>query len=372
MPVDEAAPDEGQRWQWENPARGATLSPMGRRPATRAVVEIFVALLESPTWTQADLARRLGVRTETLRQRIAELQAAGVPLEREEEHPHVYWSVRKGWLPGGVALDGDEVRLALRMLARLARSSGRDRLLSKLLRLTPDATPPLANRAREEAEDALVLVEDAAARRLALRFEYLSGSRNERAWRHATVHRIEYGPHARFVATCHRDGELKWFRVDAVLRAATDEGEPSRVRDEQDIEAFVGRSVDGYAGTGDVREHAFVVRAPEAFWVQRSLPVGGLVVEHRADGSIRVSVKTAALVPIARFVTGLGEAARSETPDLSALVRRIAEGALGGRARSRKVNAGAAAANEEGPSAEGRDGNGRRANDDGRVRRRDE
>ena len=45
-------------------------------------------------------------------------------------------------------------------------------------------------------------------------------------------------------------------------------------------------------------------------------------------GGIRVSVETSALVPLARFVVRLGDAARPETPALAQMIVELARGAL--------------------------------------------
>ena len=80
---------------------------MGRRTSSATVTKNIMALLDQPTWTQASLARRVGVKARTIRTHLNDLVEAGVPLEREEDHPHVYWSVPRGWFPGGHVL-GDE------------------------------------------------------------------------------------------------------------------------------------------------------------------------------------------------------------------------------------------------------------------------
>ncbi len=301
---------------------------MGRKSSSASAVALFVAFIEERVWGQAALARRLGIGVPTVRRLLSELQSAGCPLERDEEHPHVYWSVRKGWLPGGVALDGDDVRVALRLLARLPKSAARDRLLGILLRLSPSASRTIANQSPAVAEDRLEVIEDAASRRVALAFEYLSASTGEHARRMASVHRVEYGPHIRFIATCHREKVLKRFRLDSVTKATLDPADPFRGVDDTVLAAFVARSVDGFAGAGAPVACSFVVLPPAAAWARRNLPEGSMQVEHRRDGSIRVSAHTSATEVLARFVVGLGAAARAETPGLIDAVHALACGSL--------------------------------------------
>jgi hypothetical protein len=52
-----------------------------------------------------------------------------------------------------------------------------------------------------------------------------------------------------------------------------------------------------------------------------------MMVEPLGDG-VRLSVTTAGVTVLARFVVGLGDAARAETPELLAEVTRIAQASL--------------------------------------------
>jgi hypothetical protein len=45
-------------------------------------------------------------------------------------------------------------------------------------------------------------------------------------------------------------------------------------------------------------------------------------------GGLRISVTTAGVLLLARYVVGLGAAARAETPELALLVTELARGAL--------------------------------------------
>ena len=54
------------------------------------------------TWSQAELAREHELTVEAVRKILRDLQANGVPLTPRAERPHVYWTLRKDWVPGGV------------------------------------------------------------------------------------------------------------------------------------------------------------------------------------------------------------------------------------------------------------------------------
>jgi predicted ArsR family transcriptional regulator len=83
---------------------------MSTRSPTETITLLLQAFLRQRTWAQAALARDLGLSVRTVRQHLFELEAAGVPLEREEEPPSVWWSVPRGWFPGGAFVAASEAR----------------------------------------------------------------------------------------------------------------------------------------------------------------------------------------------------------------------------------------------------------------------
>jgi predicted DNA-binding transcriptional regulator YafY len=305
---------------------------MGQRSTTETVVTVLQAFLQRRSWKQADLARHADVTVAALRKHLNELSASGFPLVREDDHPHVWWSVPKGWFPGAVLFDSDSVPELLRQLSRLPRSAARDRLIRRILEAaprqpaSPSGAPTVLTRQSTESEESyLPLAEDAATRRISLMFNYFTVSRGTVEWRHASVQRVVIGPPARFVAVCHRDSALKWFRLDNVLNARLDDTVPHRTADPGAVEAVLKESVDGFHHGGAVL-CAFFVRAPESRWVERNLP-GSMNVEPAPDG-LRFSTTTAGVLRLARHVVGLGAAARAETPELALLVAELARGAL--------------------------------------------
>lgn len=307
---------------------------MGQRSSTVTVVQLVQAFLEQRTWTQKALAERLEMTTPAVREKLKELQAV-FHLERQEDHPHVYWSVPRDWFPGGVVFSREQLPELLRHLLRLPQSKTRDGLLETVLRNLPQGgsvdslpvavVPPTATK---QEEDYLALIEDAAAQKRALWFRYFTASRGQMSIRHASVHRVVLGRPARFIATCHREDKLKWFRVENILSAHLDPNEAFRPSEAKAVDTFLRASVDGFNAGGAVAELSFVVREPEARWVQTNL-LPTMKVQTLPNGRIRVTVETNAILQVARYVVGLGAAATAETPALAEAIEVLARGALG-------------------------------------------
>jgi predicted DNA-binding transcriptional regulator YafY len=318
---------------------------MGQRTATDTLFGIVAAFVEQRTWTQAALARKLEVGTETIRRRLEELSASGLTLHREEERPHVYWSVPKDWFPGALAFKADEAADLMRLVARAPRSRLRERLVSIVVGRLPNLGAAGAAAAgaqgldlvrapalSPEEERALAVVEDAARQKIVLKMRYFTASRRKVTWREASVHRVEVGARRQFIATCHVHGELRRFRVSNVLDAKLDKGAAFRAVSKSALGRFEAESLAGYHADAPPVLCAFFVRDPEADWVSRNLPDDAIEEEPAHDGA-RFRVETRGLPVLARFVAGLGDAARPETPELAAEVARIARGALANASR---------------------------------------
>lgn len=309
---------------------------MGQRSATETLFGIIAAFIEQRTWTQADLARKLETRPETIRRRLGELVTGGFKLERTEDHPHVYWSVPKNWFPGALVFKPEEVADLLRLMTRAPRGKLRDKVLgivtSRLANLgQPGGTfdseavrPPAVD---PDEERWLSVLEDAAVKKSTLKIRYFTASRRVESWRHVSVHRIHLGARPHIIATCHPSDALRRFRLSNVLEARIDPSEPFRTVNQASLERFERESFGGFHDEGPVTPCAFFVRDAEAAWVTRNLPEGAVKQEKR-PGGVRFSVETTAVGVLARFVVGLGEAAKPETPELIAQVRTIARGAL--------------------------------------------
>ncbi len=305
---------------------------MGRRSQTQTVMELLVQFVTNRTWKQAALIKHLGISPKTFRRCVRELADAGVPLERDDEPPHVYWSVPKSWFPGATVVKAEDVAVLLRLLGRVRRCRDRDRCVHLLM--GRDAPPARDTADVEAAERAVKAIEDAYEKKLVLQMHYSTASRGETAWRFVSIQHVTHEPVLRFVAVCHRDGALKSFRGSYVLDARTEPDAAFRAAPPEDVARIVRESVDGYRGPGDVVRCTFRVRDPESRWVVDNLPPGPFQV-RRAESGVRIEIDTAGLPPLARFVAGLGDAAVVETPELRKAVLAIAKGAL--RTASRPV-----------------------------------
>lgn len=310
---------------------------MGQRRSTETLFQIIASFIERPTWSQAELARELETTSETVRKHLLDLQRGGMKLVDEKDHPHVYWSVPKNWLPGAIAFKANEATDLLRLLGRAAPGALRDRLIKLTVeRLASggqtvvfdrDAIQSADAATEAEEENKLAIVEDAATQKIALKMRYYTASKGRESWRHASVHRIDMGPRPQFVATCHRSGDLRRFRVSNVLEARLDRGEPFRASTKAALAKLDRESFGGFRDVGPVVHCAFFVRNPEASWVAKNLPDKGISA-HDVDGGTRFTIDTAGVSVLARFVVGLGEVARPETKELADEIRRIAAAAL--------------------------------------------
>lgn len=303
---------------------------MGQGNSTETVVAIVLAFERSHTWTQAALAAELGVGAGTVRRRLHQLALRGMPLTRQRQPPHVYWTVPKDWLPDAVTLGSREALQLARLLAGTPRSHRRDVLLRRVVQATMREPAPASEETTAASTDEelyLPVTEEALSQRTCLRMQYFTTGRGALGWRHVSVQRVERCPQARVAAVCHRDGTLKWFRADNIIHARLDPGEPYRPCDEQEVQRFVRESRDGVHAGGAMLDCEFFVHAPAASWVSRNL-LAGMVV-HPCEGGIRVHARTAGMLRVARYVVGLGSAAEVLTPELRCLVRELALGALG-------------------------------------------
>jgi predicted DNA-binding transcriptional regulator YafY len=305
---------------------------MGKVSPSETPAGVLLAFFRRRQWRQAELARELGVSVETVTRTLRSLSAGGMPLIRDDsDKPQVWWRVPKDWAPSGVLFAGQDTPALLRTLARAPRSRERDALLShasKSARVSDQFSRIEAPRLTDIEESWLSVVED-AAKGTTLGMRYTGTQRGAAEWRYVSVQNVEVGPPSRFLAICHRSGTLKRFRVEGIALARLDSGIPYRQASPEAVAALIGESVDGYLGEGLQVECAFFVHDPEARWVARNL-LSGMRVDADEDvaGGIRVRCTTPAIVRVARFVVGLGGAARAETPELALCVKELARGAL--------------------------------------------
>jgi len=174
------------------------------------------------------------------------------------------------------------------------------------------------------------LAEEATVGRGVLHINYFTASRGVLEWRDVSPARLLIGPPARLLAICHRSGSLKWFRVDNIVAGTQASSADFRPAAPAEVDALLASSLDGFHGGDAAIDCRFFVRNPDARWVVANLPPG--VAATSGDDGIVVTHRTAALLPLARFVVGLGGAVRVDTPALAALVSYLASAALGAAA----------------------------------------
>lgn len=307
---------------------------MGTRSASQTAIGILAAFMENRTWRQAELADRLGVSSATVRRLMNELQNEQVDVVREAEGNQVYWSMPQSWAPNGYVLPRESLVSLLKVLTRAPSSSQRDELLARLTRLLPRSEvwrrrlAVVAPHGGPDDGSVLDEIETAAAHRVPLDIRYFSVSSAELTWRTVSIQRVL--PPNRFLAWCHRQQALRWFRVESVVGVNTESNETYHEVAEQEVDEVLKASIGGFVTNEPLRELAFVVRSPESRWVRRNLPFSDARIDEDATGSggIQVQVRTRATIAVARFVVGLGAAARAVSPDLARAVRTLAEGAL--------------------------------------------
>jgi hypothetical protein len=307
---------------------------VGQKSSTETVVAVIQAFLQRRTWSQIELSREVEVGVPALRKRLLELEARGFPFVREDDPPNVFWSVPKDWFPGGVLFTAGDALELLRHLGRLPKSASRDRFIRRILDAAPrqeaiargEREAVIAPSATESEQSYLALAEDAATGKVPLECKYFTVSRGALEWRRLSVQRVLVGPPARLLAVCHRDGALKWFRLENVQAARLDAMERYRPADPAQVEAVLAESLDGFHQGGAPVRCAFIVSDPESGWVSRNLLPS--MTTEAIPGGLRVVTTTAGVLRLARYVAGLGGVTRIETPELRAAVRELARGAL--------------------------------------------
>jgi biotin operon repressor len=305
---------------------------VGSKSKTETPLRLLAALLEQRTWSQAELARRVEVHPQTVRQCMQELMDAGVPLERDDDHPHVYWSVPQSWLPEGVHLPRVHFVDLLRRLARGAAPAERDPLLKHLV----DAAPSLGEmvaRIQEAHVPSDVPLSSALLATLEDAWESHAVILSYRKVRGGPVEARHCSP-ARFVdqyqhllARCHQSGKAQRFRLDRILGVSAAVGvEYAPLNDTEIAEALTG-AVDGFRAPGPLVSVRFrlVGAEKEVGWMVEQLPED-LEVEKVASGYL-VHGETGALGKLAAKLVTYGAVVRYDDEGLREAARAVVEGA---------------------------------------------
>lgn len=306
---------------------------MSRKRTAEIVASVIQAFLEDPTWAQAELARRAGTSSETLRKTLEDMSSVGWPFERDEEPPQVYWSLPRGYLPPGIVLPMERVASALRLLARLPTEGERDALLGFLSNASPASVHPsfeawVQPELSRAEERWLGRIEDAIRDHQALVVRYYSAHRGALESRTISFQRITHDKHVRLCGHCHRADRLKWFRLNNVAEVETVADKDYVQHSKEEIDTFLDHSFLGYHADADAdaAPSLFFVRLPEARWVQNNLPPA-MTGELQQDG-LRVTVRDVSIAQVARYVLYLADAARPDTDGLRQEVCRLARAAL--------------------------------------------
>ena len=231
----------------------------------------------------------------------------------------------------------EEVPALIHQVMRMPSGKGRRLLMERIVRAAPKSTPDGAVMERvqtpsvsEHEEHHLQRLIEALEKRRAVWLRYRN-SKPGLGEVVVAVQSINAGTPAHCAVLYRGDERFKWLRVERVESLRFDDSIRWWSADPQALKAFLASSINAYAGAQTVR-CVFRVMGDDARWVRDSLP--GADRERYAvttiDGGIRVETQTAAVLPLARFVVGLGRSARSETPELAGLVRELGEGALSG------------------------------------------
>ena len=308
---------------------------MGTRDQYETVTKVIRAFADCHTWRQSELARHLGIESRRLRTILLNLDQSGMPLDKDDEHPHVVWSVPKKWFPGGVFFDRDDWDVLVQAVLHVPDDHKRKGMLAKLLRgnivgsvdegIQKLERGILGQPVTAKVHAATLLVQQALLESKPLRIHYFSVSSQKLTYRVVSPQRFKTESHPRLVAYCHSNEELRWFRLDNVLEGELVlEGDLVEVSDEE-VRRFIDASPDGYHDGTDT-EWSFLVEPSAANWVRRNLLPGMVVAHERTDGLL-VRVRGGALV-VARFIASLGGQATAQEESLRSLVLELTRATL--------------------------------------------
>jgi predicted DNA-binding transcriptional regulator YafY len=216
---------------------------MHTRSPTEIALALFAILVRERTVTQAAIARELGIGSRTVVKYLTTLCAHAVPLESQVDHPNVHWSIPRRWFPGGVTLKLSTADTLIRLLPLLAQSDVRDEVLDELHAARKGAPDPravvIAAPAAEGELAHLVLVEEAALARVALRIRHVGRGPLAGVLHHISPVCIVAAAPIRVIAVCHRTGALESLRLAALVEARRDPLETYRAADPVALEALL-------------------------------------------------------------------------------------------------------------------------------------
>jgi len=299
---------------------------VGSKSKTETPLRLLAALLEKRTWTQAELARHVDVQPQTVKRCLEELLEAGVPLEREEETPQVYWSVPQSWLPEGVHLPRGHFVDLLRRLARGASPGEHDPLLKHLVDAAPSLRGMVARIQDSHVADnaplssALMAQLEDAWDSHAVILSYRKTDGGEVEPRHCSPARF-VDRYQHLLARCHKSGRARRFRLDRILGVTRAVGVDYKPLSEAEVHDELAGSVDGFRAPGPLVSVRFRLVGEGSGWMRDTLPED-LVYEPIASGYL-VHGETGALEKLAAKLVTYGAAVRYDDEGLREAARAV-------------------------------------------------
>jgi predicted DNA-binding transcriptional regulator YafY len=272
---------------------------------------------------------------------MEELEAAGVPLESEKDHPHVYWSVPKSWLPHGVTLPRELLVDMLRRVARTAMPAlpgEHDRLLAHLVLATPELREMVTRVQAAHVADGtgfsssvLAALEDACDSH-AVVLMYRKSRKAPLESRMCSPARF-VDRHQHLLVRCHVTGLPRRFRLNRIEQVHTLPDEPYRPLTDDEVREQLAGAVDGFRAPGDLVDVRFrLMGSPAAVgWMLEDLPED-LNVEDLEQGFL-IHGQTGALQKLAAKLVTWGDVVRYDDEGLRAAAERVVAAAVAGLGR---------------------------------------
>ena len=119
---------------------------------------------------------------------------------------------------------------------------------------------------------------------------------------------------------------LKWFKVDRIRKATTDQARHFSKREDVDLDEFLRQSHRGFGpgrNTTSLEDIELVVEPPLVEWVKEEEIPPRQIVEASGDGCVRVRIDQALLESLLPRILSLGEHVRVVRPEL--LCQRVRE-----------------------------------------------
>jgi predicted DNA-binding transcriptional regulator YafY len=291
---------------------------MGKRPLTEKLLSIILAFHAQARWEQVALARKVGLSVDQLRDRLRQLQKAGMKLKHTHDANTAAWTMEQGIFPDGIVFQRDDVWALLVALQTAPSTKERTMALARIFRVKSVSRKAKNARLSDDQEPVAFLGELTGAMlgRKPVRVKYVptSGEVTERV---LSVHFTTGVGNLRFLATDHGDDKhkLKWFRVGRLRSVTPAPAVAYRDCPRDEVLAYEQDSAWGYHGNGPAVQLSFV--ATEDAWriLESNMPAPAITTKA-VKGGVRVTVRTTAVGVWARYLIGYIGAVTPETREL--------------------------------------------------------